>query len=176
MDRRMMLAAVAATVASAGGAVAQTAAPAMMGASPAMGTPEKDHAMKTAMVGGASLKIANLGLEKATGARFKEFAKFEHDEQTTVAEILMSMDPAMAPPPPDAKTAATIEKLSKMKAGAAFDRAFVEAQTEGHEMLLQIQEDYLKTGKDRETINGTKLIRGQVKEHLALLADLKKVA
>ena len=175
MDRRMMLAAVAAAVAAVP-ATAQTAAPAPMGAMAPMGSPEMDHAAKTAMVGGASLKIADIGLEKATRAKVKEFAKFEHDEQVTVAEILMSMDPAMKPPAPDAKTAATIEKLSKMPKGAAFDRAFLEAQTEGHEMLLKIQDDYLKAGKDRETINGTKLIRGMVKEHLALLADLKTMA
>lgn len=164
-----MLAAIAATVA-AGSASAQTAAPA------AIGTPEMEHATKTAMVGGASLKIADLGLEKAEHAKVKEFAKFEHDEQTTVAEILMAMDPSMKPPAPDPKTEATIEKLSKMRKSAEFDREFLQAQTEGHEMLLKIQEDYLKIGKDRETVSTSKLILGMVKEHLALLSDLKKMA
>lgn len=171
MDRRVVLMSLAA-VAGAGPALAQ-----MSGAMTAeMGQAEKEHAMKTAMAGTASLMIADIGLEKARNAKVKEFAKFEHDEQTTVAEILKSMDPGMTPPKPDEKTAATIEKLRGMKAGAEFDRAFVTAQTEGHEMLLAIQEDYLKAGRNREVVNATKLVRGMVKEHLVLLGDLKKMA
>ena len=34
-----------------------------------------------------------MALEKARGAKVKEFAQFERDEQTTVGEILKSMDP-----------------------------------------------------------------------------------
>ena len=162
------------TLALLAGAAAATPALAQMAPMTA-GDAEKTHAMKTGMAGTASLKVADLGLEKATNAKVKEFAKFEHDEQTTVAEILMSMDPAMKPMA-DPKMADTIDKLSKMKAGAAFDKAFVDAQTEGHQVLLAIQEDYLKVGKNRETVSTAKLVRGMVKEHLALLADLKKMA
>ena len=172
MDRRMMIALVgsAAAAAAASSAVAQTASSTATG----MGKAEMDHATRTGMAGTASLKVANLGLEKASNAHVKEFAKFEHDEQTTVAEILMSMDSSMKPMA-DPKMQPTIDKLTALKPGKEFDRDFVMAQIEGHEVLLDIQDDYLKVGKDRETVNATKLIRGMVKEHLALLADLKKM-
>lgn len=158
MDRRMMLAAVGAIAGSVPAFAQSTTSPGSAGATmgsatgptPAgspLGPAEMDHAMKTAMVGGASLKIANIGLERADHAMIKQFAKFEHDEQTTVAEILMSMDPSSKPPAPDEKMATVIEKLSKMQKGAPFDREFGKAQTEGHVMLLTIQETYLKVGK-----------------------------
>ena len=83
------------------------------------------------------------------------------------------MDPAMTPPAPDAKAADAIAKLKGMQAGAAFDRMYVMAQIEGHQMLLAIQDEYLKSGKDREHVAVTKLVRGMVMEHLVLLSDLK---
>lgn len=188
MDRRVLIMSLAAA-GVAGPAFAQATAPmsgsagmpAAGSAAPAggmapMSQAEMDYGMKTAMAGTAALMMADIGLEKATNARVKEFAKFEHDEQTTVAEILKSMNPNMQPPKPDAKAAAAIDKLKGMKAGAEFDRAFVQGQTEGHEMLLAIQEDYLKTGKNREVMNVAKLARGMIKEHLVLLGDLKKAA
>jgi hypothetical protein len=39
--------------------------------------------------------MGDLALEKAHRAKIKEFAKFEHDEQTTVAEFLKTMDPSL---------------------------------------------------------------------------------
>ena len=177
MDRRILLTLIgsagAALPAFAQNAATGGAAPAGPAGGP-MGKAEADHAARTGMAGAASLKVADIGLEKASNARVKQFAQFEHDEQTTVAAILASMDPSLKPMP-DPKMEPTIERLSKMKAGKAFD-AFIEAQTEGHGQLLAIQEDYLKIGRDRETVNATKLVRGMVKEHLALLADLKKIA
>lgn len=182
MDRRLILMSLAA-MAGTGPALAQMAGStsgAMSGSMPGgmtmeMGQAEKNHAMRTGAAGAAALMVADLGLEKARGAKVKEFAKFEHDEQTTIAEILKSMDPSMSPPKPDAKMTATIDKLREMKPGPEFDRAFIQAQTDGHEVLLDIQEDYLKVGKNREVVNVTKLARGQIKEHLTLLSDLKKM-
>lgn len=169
MDRRLMLMS-AAALGVAGPALAQATA------SGAMGKPETDHAMQTAMAGTASLMMADIGMQKATNAKVKEFAKFEHDEQTTISEILKAMDPSMTPPKPDAKTAEMIEKLKAAKAGAEFDKMFLTGQTEGHEKLLAIQEDYLKSGKNREVTSVAKLARGMIKEHLVLLADLRKGA
>ena len=167
MDRRSIIMALACG-AAAGPALAQNAA------HPKMTQAELEHSTKTAMVGAASLETSNIALEKAKDAKVKEFAKFEHDEQTTVAEILKSM--GLKPPGPDPKMTDVVQKLKGMAAGAEFDRMFVTAQIEAHQMLRQIQEDYLKVGKDREHIAITKLVLGMVKEHLALLDDLKKMA
>lgn len=165
MDRRIVLLGLAAAGA-AGSALAQTGPG-------AMGAPEMDHAKKTAMTGAVALQTSDIALTKATNAKVKEFAKFEHDEQTTVAEILKSMDPSLAPMP-DPKMADTITKLKGMQAGAAFDKAYVAGQIEGHQALLAIQEDYLKSGKDVHHAAVAKLVRSVVKEHLTLLDDLRK--
>ncbi|WP_247360704.1 MULTISPECIES: DUF4142 domain-containing protein [unclassified Bradyrhizobium] len=50
--------------------------------------------------------------------------------------------------------------------GKEFEAAYVRAQTEGHQKLLRIQEDYLASGKDPAHINVAKLARGQIKEHV----------
>jgi putative membrane protein len=192
MNRRFMLLA-AAAAATAGPALAQTnptpatpAAPAPS-ASPAPPTPpdtaagspaavgqaEQNHDNQTAMLGGASLQMANIALQKARHPRVREFAKFEHEEQTTVAAVLKSLDANLAPPAPPQDVAATIDRLKGMRPGAAFDREFVSAQIAGHEKLRAVQQDYLKTGNDVPTVATSKLILGMIEEHLALLSDLR---
>jgi putative membrane protein len=141
---------------------------------PALSQAAKTHVEKTAQIGHASLEMANLALEKARGAKVKEFAKFEHDEQTTMAEVLKSMDPSLTPPSPPAEVAQAIDKLKQLKSGETFDREFVSAQIKGHQMLRRIQEDYLKAGENSEGINTTKLALGMINEHLMLLDDLQK--
>jgi putative membrane protein len=176
MNRRIMLLAAAAT-ATVGPAFAQTnpmTNPQTGSTAANMGDAEKTHAEKTAMIGTASLQMADIALEKAHRPKVKEFAQFEHDEQTTVAAVLKSMDPGLSPPNPPADIAQTIDKLKQMKPGEAFDHEFVTAQIQGHDMLRSIQEDYLKVGKNPEAMNTTKLVLGMIKEHLALLSDLKK--
>jgi putative membrane protein len=165
MNRRMILLA-AAAAATASPALAQTPS------QPQMGEEEKSHAEKTAAIGGASLQMADLAAQKATHPEVRKFAKLEHDEQTTVAAVLKSMDPSLNPPPPPPNVATALDKLKQMRGGTAFDREFVSAQTKGHEMLRTIQEDYLKAGHDLPTVNTTKLVLGMIDEHLRLLSDL----
>jgi predicted outer membrane protein len=173
-----MLLAAAAT-ASVGPAFAQTnpTNPPMTpstSAAPPLSEAAKTHAEKTAQIGHASLQMANIALEKARRPKVREFAQFEHDEQTTVGAILKSMDPSLNPPNPPADIARAIDKLKQMRPGEAFDREFVAAQIQGHTMLRSIQEDYLKVAKDPDGVNTTKLVHGMIMEHLTLLSDLKK--
>lgn len=185
MNRRTMLLA-AAAAASASPAFAQTkptltpsnppgapSNPPTVTPSP-LGQAEQTHANRTAMLGGASLQMADIALQKARHPRVKEFARFEHDEQTTVAAVLKSMDPTIQPPSPPKDVADVIDRLKQMDRGAAFDREFVSAQIKGHETLRGIQEDYLKTGNDLPTVDTTKLILGMISEHLTLLSDLRR--
>lgn len=144
------------------------------GTSSPLGEAEQTHASQTAMFGGASLQMAGIAMQKADHPRVKEFARFEHDEQTTVAAVLKSMDPSLKPPSPPQDTTDTIDRLKRMSRGAAFDREFVSAQIKGHEKLREIQQDYLKTGKDLPTVDTTKLILGMINEHLTLLSDLRR--
>ena len=186
MDRRALILTVAATAAAAP-VLAQTNPAANMPPSPGANRPSQansappalsqaaeTHAAKTAQFGHASLEMANLARENASDAKVKEFAKFEHDEQTTVAKVLKSMEPSLMPLPPPAEVAQAIDRLKQLKPGDAFDREFVSAQIKGHEMLRTIQEDYLKVGKNPEAMNTTKLVLGMIKEHLSLLTDLRE--
>jgi putative membrane protein len=171
MDRRAILAA---------GAIAMAATPVFAQSdnranarTSALGDAEKTHAEKTATIGTASLAMANLALEKSHGEKVREFAKFQKDEQITVAGILKTMDPSLSPSNPPQDVAKAIDKLRNMQGGESFDREFVSAQIDGHEMLRSIQLDYLKEGKDQGTVNATKLVLGMINEHLTLLSDLK---
>jgi hypothetical protein len=48
-------------------------------------------------------------------------------------------------------------------------------QIDGHQKLLSIQEQYLKTNSgNREITNLAKLARGQIQEHLALLGSIQQ--
>jgi putative membrane protein len=126
------------------------------------------------MLGGASLQMADIAMQKARHPRVREFAKFEHDEQTVVAAVLKSMDSNLQPPKPPQEITETIDRLKHMAPGAAFDREFVAAQIKGHRMLRDIQQTYLKDGKDQPTINTSKLVLGMIDEHLTLLSDLHR--
>lgn len=170
MDRRTALIAIT----SAGGLVfAERALAAAPGGQAMLGTADIEHARKTATVGSVSLQAANIALHKAHTPKVAEFAKFEHDEQTTVAAILKSMDPKLIPVP-DPMMEAGVKKLSAMPAGRAFEKAFVMAQIEGHEALLQIQNTYLGSGLSPAGTYVTMLATGMIKGHLALLSDLRK--
>jgi len=205
MDRRFVITslALASTAALATGAIAQSnnmAGNSMSGNSMAgnsmqgnmsgtsMGDAEMKHAMDTQMVGAMSLAGSRAAVEKASNADVKKFAAFEVAEQETVADILASMkmpageaegalnvpsdDEVMAMLDDDSKS--MLEEMSGLS-GDAFDTSYVTAQTEGHEKLLQIQEDYLKVGTNREHLSIAKLARGMIKEHLQHLEDLKSM-
>lgn len=153
-----------------------------------MGEAEAKHAADTSTAGLMSLETSRIALKKAQHPKVKEFAQFEVDEQETIADVLKSMRDQSTPASGqvkapsaevtqtnlDAKGKQMVEKLQKAEAGAGFDREYVQGQIQGHQQLLQIQETYLKSGKDRENLNVTKLMRGQIKEHLALLQDIEK--
>ncbi len=181
MNRRAMLTAVAAA----------TALPALLSstatfaqASMAPSDAEKKHADDTKKVGSLSLATSRVATEKASDPMVKEFAKWEVAEQETIADILKSIkmegkaQGALQRPSDseveaiDEESKSALEKL-KVTSGAAFDKAFVTAQLDGHKKLLAIQEDYLKVGQNREHLSVTKLARGQIKEHIDHLDMVK---
>jgi putative membrane protein len=136
-----------------------------------MGPAEQRHATDTLRVGSLALKSSQVAQGKARAPRVKEFADFEVAEQTTIAQIINETT-GMAPPPPDAKATAVMAKLNGAS-GKAFETAYVQAQTDGHQELLQIQERYLSEGRDPHMRHVAMLARGQIKEHLKLLEDIR---
>ena len=199
MDRRVVLAGLAAFAAapalaqqSSGGASGSTAAPAMpagqagaMGAA-RLGQAEMQHMQQTLQLGSVALETSRLAQQKARNENLKQFAGFEVEEQTTIAEILRGMmDPsatattgsapaAAGAAPRDPKGAEMVQKLSQTQ-GEAFDREYLRGQIEGHRDLLEVQERYLQSNsQNREHMNIAKLARGRIMEHIALLEDMQK--
>jgi putative membrane protein len=183
MQRRMLLLAGCASLAAASPLFAQTRGPAPSAADQA-GPAEAQHMKDTMRVGSLSLETSRVALQKAQNASLKQFAQFEVAEQETIAEVLKSMQGANvttgqgAAPNAEAKGQLdekgkqTLQKLQQAKSGPEFDKEYLQGQKEGHQELLKIQETYIRSGRQREAVNVSKLARGQIKEHLALLDNI----
>ena len=151
---------------------------------PGLGQAEQQWLQQTMMVGSVALQTSEIALQKAQDEDVKQFAQFERDEQTTIAEVLRSMmEPAgtaspqgaAAQPQLDQKHAEMVQKLQQAKAGEAFDKEYVKGQIDGHQELLQIQERFLQgRPQNREAMNAAKLARGHIKEHIAMLKDIQE--
>lgn len=132
-----------------------------------------------------SLEASRIAVKTAQNPKVKAFTQLAVSEQETIAGVLKSMRDQSTPASGqgkaptaevvqtnlDAKGKAMAETLQKAEAGATFDREDIQGQIEGHQQLLDIQQAYLKTGKDRGNLNVTKPMRGQIKEHPTLLRD-----
>jgi putative membrane protein len=153
----------------------------------AMGQAEMEHVQRTLAAGMVALQTSEIALQKAQNPNVKQFAQFERDEQTTLAEVLRSWQepaatastgasPASATSTPaiPADKANMMQALQQARPGAEFDRMYIQGQIQGHQELLQIQERYLQGSRNREHGNVAKLARGHIKEHLAMLQDLQK--
>ena len=153
-----------------------------------MGEAEAKHAADTLAAGFLSLESSRIALKEAQHPKVREFAQFEVAEQETIADVLSSMRDRSSPPSGQVKASSKevpqanldanrkqmSEKLQQGEAGAGFDREYVRQQVQGHQQLLLIQETYLKDGKNHESLNVAKLMRGQINEHLVLLQDIEK--
>jgi len=151
-----------------------------------VGPAEMAYAKQTLAVGSLSLLASRLAATKAAGRKLQEFVKFEIAEQETVADILTGM---MKPPsaamgmvmaPTDDQARANIDQAGTDKlntlsglSGTAFDTAYVQAEVDGHQKLLVVQNSYLGSGKNREALDVAKLAKGMITEHLQLLSDIQ---
>jgi putative membrane protein len=149
------------------------------------GPAEDKHMKQTAAVGSFSLLISRVALTKVQNPKVLEFVKFEVAEQNTISDIIKNMNkPASAAsgqvvPPTDEQAMAHLDpgmdaKIQQLKglSGGSFDKAYLQAEVEGHQRLLSIQEAYLSAGHDREELSLAKLAKGMIQEHLQLLNDL----
>lgn len=161
------------------GAIGGAAVPALAqdryapsGAMP-MGPTERRHAMDTLMVGNVALQTSQIALNRALRPQVREFARFEAEEQTGIAQIIGEMmGGAMPPPPPSPTDARMIAGLQRAR-GAAFDRMYLMGQMDGHRRLLTIQEQYLRDGRNMHHRHVAMLARGRIMEHLDDLQRLQ---
>ena len=116
---------------------------------------------KVAQLGTASLQSSQLALTKATNADVKMFAKFEAAEQETMGKILKDMGTVVPAPSPEGT--ALLTKLRSLN-GAAFDRAFMQAQVETHQKLHQAV-SALNASGDQHVKHVTSLALTTIMEH-----------
>jgi putative membrane protein len=128
---------------------------------------------QTLMFGTLSKEQSQLALTRASHAKVKQFAQFEVDEQTAVAQTLT--DESNPPPAPlDATQREMLVRLQQAS-GRSFDAAYLQAQIEGHQKLLMIQQEFLSgrpTDTDHEHI--AMLARTVIQMHLTMLDDLRR--
>jgi putative membrane protein len=203
MERRIVLAGLAAVFAapalaqqssgssapmSSGTAAGQTGAM-RTGPMGQMGQAEMQHMQQTMQLGQMALETSRLAQQKAKNENLKQFAQFEVEEQTTLAQILQSMmepqttsgtgQSAQQGATPanmqmDAKGREMVQKLQQAS-GDAFDKEYLTGQIQGHRDLLQVQERYLQANsQNREHMAVARLARGRIQEHIALLEDMQK--
>jgi putative membrane protein len=149
-------------------------------------TIESDHIRQTTAIGCLSLLVSRMATEKINIPKLREFALLEAAEQETILDVLKSLQsPSQVKgtvrPLSDADLEAQLvplglqilNKMRGMEAGADFSREFFLVQSEAHQQLLRVQEDYLKLGREPASINVAKLADGLIREHLQLLSDIK---
>lgn len=135
-----------------------------------MGEPERRHAMDTLRVGAVALESSRMAQSMARAPRVRDFAELEIEEQTTVADIIREMS-GMAPPPPDPEGRRMLDRLNGGRRN--FDAAYVMMQMDGHRQLLDIQERYLRDGRNMHHRHIAMLARGRIREHLRDLETLR---
>jgi putative membrane protein len=126
---------------------------------------------QTLQVGAFSKETSQLALAQATHPRVRQFAQFEVNEQTAIAQVLTDVNnpPAL---PLDAQHAALLQQLQS-QSGKTFDTAYIQGQIVGHQQLLNVQQVFLNsilTGNDDEHI--AVLARVVIQMHLTMLQDL----
>jgi putative membrane protein len=126
---------------------------------------------QTLQVGTFSKQTSELATTQAVHPRVRQFAVFEVDEQTAMAQVLTDVNNPR-PVPLDAQHAALLQQLQS-QSGKTFDLAYIQGQIVGHQQLLNIQQAFLNgtlTGNDDEHI--AVLARVVIQMHLTMLQDL----
>ena len=129
-----------------------------------MGPAERNHVMETLGIGNVSLQSSRLALSRARRPLVRQFADFEAEESTTVAQILGEIS-GMGPPPPSPADRRALDRLDATR-GAGFEREYLLAQLDGHQRLLAVQDRYLAFGRNIHHRHIALLARGRIREHI----------
>ncbi len=95
------------------------------------------------VIGPAELSLASskIAVDRARKADAREFAGFELTEAIAVTTVLKQLGTKV--PSMDEKAQATLDKIRAAPPGAAFDRAYIDAQYENHVFLRDLATAYL---------------------------------
>ena len=139
---------------------------------------EKEFRMGVIGPAELSLVTSQIAVNKATNKNAKEFAGFELGEAIAVTGVLKDLGTPV--PPMDAKATATLNKIKAAKAGAEFDKVYIQAQLENHEFLRDLAQDYLTKGKgkpgaaENQGRHLATLSLAVFKEHVAITSRILK--
>lgn len=140
----------------------------------AMGPAEQRHARDTLAIGNVALLTSQLAQSRGGHPLVRQFAQFEIEENTTVAQIIRELT-GLTPPPPVGADRRMIDQLRNQR-GADFDRMYITAQIDGHRRLREVQDRYLGQGRNTHHRHIAMLARGRILEHireLELIRDLR---
>ena len=137
-----------------------------------MGPAERRHVTDTLAIGGVSLESSRLALSRARRPLVRQFADFEAEEATTVAQVLGEIS-GMGPPPPSPADRRALDRLNATR-GAGFEREYLVAQLDGHQRLLAVQDRYLAAGRNMHHRHIALLARGRIREHIRELQLLQR--
>jgi putative membrane protein len=133
--------------------------------------------MKTAAEAGmAEVAAGQAASTMAKDADVKSFAQQMVTDHTKANDELMSLAAKLKvglPKKTDAKHAALLKKLQKMK-GDAFDKAYVKAQVEDHKKAVDLFTRESAKGKDAEVKAWATATLPTLKHHLEMVQDLQK--
>jgi putative membrane protein len=133
-----------------------------------MGQAEVQHLQQTLATGTVALQTSEIALQKAQNPKVKQFAQFERDEQTTIAEVLRSsQEPDATASSGAAAAAASGSATASASAGAgAAARAAAtapEIPADKAKMMEELQQAQAGAAFDRL------YIQGQLQGHQELL-------
>jgi predicted outer membrane protein len=138
-----------------------------------MGPAEERHARDTLMIGAVALETSRIALSRASRPLVRQFAEFEVEENSTLAQILGELT-GMTPPPPAPADRRLIERLQRARA-PQLDREYLLGQIDGHRRALEVQERYSSNGRNRHHRHIAMLARGRIREHLRELDIIQRV-
>ncbi len=139
-----------------------------------MGPAEDRHARETLMIGALSLETSRLALSRANRPLVRQFADFEAEESTTVAQIIGELT-GMGPPPLSSTERRMVERLARARS-PGFEREYLAGQLVAHRRAFDVQERYLSTGRNQHHRHIAMLARGRIREHIRELEILQRVS
>ncbi len=174
MDRRHVLLGLAGATAPlllrSAGAYGQTAQ------SPAQPLDPASYAAATLQIGTLAKTTSQVALSISKNAFVRRFAQSEIAEQTAVAQSLTSE----FTPPPAQLTAAQQQIIASLQGltGPRFDESYVQAQIQGHQQLLLLQQEFLAGDTDpaADFVHVALIATAFIQTHLSLLKGLQYIA
>jgi putative membrane protein len=125
----------------------------------------------TLQTGSLAMATSRIAQEKASTPGVKRFANYETAEQEGVAQVLSPLV-SQQPSEDDEERKRILQELNGLS-GEKFEQSYMQGQADGHQKLLRIQDDFIKTAQTTVLGSVAALIRGRVEEHIDLIQAIR---